>query len=101
MTTINTNTLFARLNALRVSNDMKPLAKWKASRAKLEQAIEELTPQEAATTRTGEVADYAREKGIHPKVARQKMRRHLDKAENCDANGRWRLTDAVKECLDS
>jgi hypothetical protein len=95
-----TASLLERFNELRVANDMKPIAKWKASRAKLEEAIEELTPQEAATTRTGEVADYARLKGVHPKVARQKLRRHLDKAENCDKSGRWILTEAVKAVID-
>jgi hypothetical protein len=99
--TTTTASLLERFNELRVANDMKPIAKWKASRAKLEEAIEELTPaEEEATTRTGEVADYARLKGVHPKVARQKLRRHLNKAEHCDKSGRWILTERVKAVID-
>jgi hypothetical protein len=90
-----TATLLARLNELRVSNDMKPVAKWKASRAKLEDAIAELTPTSKGRA-TSPIADYFREMGINPKVGRAKLRRHLEKP----ANG-WEVTSQVRKLFEA
>ena len=82
-------TLLARLNDLRAKNDMKPL-KSPMSIAKMEEAIAKLTPNG-----TSEIAEYARSKGVNPKVARALLRRHLAKP----ATG-WALTNEVRELID-
>jgi hypothetical protein len=91
-----TATLLARLNELRVANDKKPVVKWKASRAKLEDAIAELTPTKGAGRATSPIADYFREMGINPKVGRAKLRRHLEKP----ANG-WEVTSQVRKLFEA
>jgi hypothetical protein len=85
-------TLLARLNTLRVANDMKPL-KAPKSIASMEADIASLSP---ANDRTSDVAEYARSKGVDPKVARALLRRHLEKP----ATG-WALTDEVRELIDA
>lgn len=96
--TTSTAALLDRLNVLRAENDKKPIAKWKASRAKLEEAIAELEPAKA-TRATSAIGDFCREHGINPKVGRAKLRRHLDRADHADADGNWRVTAKVKELL--
>jgi len=87
----NTSTLLARLNALRADNGKKPIAKWKASVAKLNEAIADLEPVKGARA-TSEIADFFREIGVNPKVGRAKLRRHLEKP----ASG-WAVTAKVRE----
>lgn len=89
MTNATAATLLARLNDLRVRNAQKPL-KSPLSISKMEEAIKALTPNTAS-----EVAEYARSKGVDPKVARALLRRHLEKP----ATG-WTLTNEVKELID-
>lgn len=87
----NTATLLARLNVLRVENGKKPIAKWKASVAKLNDAIADLEPV-TGTRATSEIADFFREIGVNPKVGRAKLRRHLAKPEDG-----WKVTAKVRE----
>jgi hypothetical protein len=88
--TSNTNAMFARLNDLRVRADMKPL-KHPLTVAKMQAAIDKLAPTNASV-----VAEYARSKGVDPKVARNLLRRHLAKP----ATG-WALTNDVKALIDA
>ena len=87
-------TLHTRLNALRVSQGL-PARKHPLSIAKMEAEIASLEPVEAPARNTSEVAEYARAKGINPKVARALLRRHFEKP----ATG-WVLTDAIRAKLD-
>jgi len=82
-------TLLARLNDLRTRNDLKPL-KHPMPIAKMEKAIADLTPNT-----TSEIAEYARSKGVNPKVARALLRRHFEKP----ATG-WALTNEIKQKID-
>jgi hypothetical protein len=84
--------LLARLNDLRVANNMKPL-KHAPSKAKMEEAIKALTPK--GSRETNEVADYARSLNIDPKVTRALLRRHFERP----ANG-WALTKEIKAKID-
>lgn len=114
MPDIATKDLLMELNELREAKDMKPIKTWKQSRAKLEEAIDNLdaesTPPANKKPVTKKkkpaakkkppgkkrgpqpkddgllsVSDIAREIGIDPKVARAKLRRYGEKAED----GRW------------
>lgn len=85
----STSSLLSRLNVLRIKAGMKPL-KHATSAAKMQADIEKLKP-----ARTSDVAEYAREKGINPKVARALLRRHFAKP----ATG-WVMTDEIKAKLD-
>jgi len=76
---MTTAEMLARLNDLRTSAGMKPIKAWKGSRAALEAAIA-AQPMSAATddgptAAPMSLADWCRENGINPKVARAKLRR--------------------------
>lgn len=77
------SSLLDRLNTLRTSAGMKPLKSWKASRAKLEEAIAALTP---SNDRTSDFADMCREYGVNPKVGRALYRRHVGPVAEYDHN---------------
>ena len=75
MTTMTVSALLARYNELAD----KPLAKWSASKAKLQERIDELEAARAAASKrdpnTFTPADVARELGVNAKVLRAKVRR--------------------------
>lgn len=85
---MTTAEMLARLNDLRTAAGMKSIRAWKGSRAALEAAIAALPavvpdgpllPEAAdVATEVGapkSLADWCRENGINPKVARAKLRR--------------------------
>lgn len=88
---MTTAEMLARLNDLRTAAGMKPTKAWKGSRTALEAAIEALSPkQDAQRTAPDEavrtsLAEWCRENGINPKVARAKLRRAGAPRELSDA----------------
>lgn len=74
--------LLTRLNALRVANNMKPLKSWKASNAKLNEAIAALEPKRT----TSPFADICREYDVNPKVGRALYRRHIGPVADFNAD---------------
>lgn len=73
--------LLSSHNALAAQVDAKPLAKWSASKAKLQERIDALQAQVDALAKrdanTFRIADLAREFGKNAKVTRAKARRLL------------------------
>jgi hypothetical protein len=85
--------MFDRLNELRVANGLKPL-KHAPSKAKMAEAIKALTPK--GKRATSKIADYARTKGIDPKISRALFRRHYEKP----ANGWDEIYNDLKKLVD-
>ena len=85
---MSNNKLLARLNDLRVANNLKPL---KHAPKNIDAAIAKLAP----ARRTSPVAEYARSKGVNAKVCRAMLRRHFDKGDDG-----WELTKEVRDAID-
>lgn len=84
----------ATLNALRAQHNKPALKCWKASKAKLAEAIAALSPTESSS-RSTEFTTWCRANNMNPKVVRNRLRRHnLTKP----ASG-WTINDKVKEAL--
>ena len=76
MTTISS--LLATRNELAARLDVKPIATWKASKAKLQEQIDEFTARLTPTRKRDDLfhlTDLCRELGMNAKVARAKARR--------------------------
>jgi hypothetical protein len=76
MTTINA--LLATRNELAARLDVKSIASWKASKAKLQEQIDEFTARLTPTRKRDDLfhlTDLCRELGMNAKVARAKARR--------------------------
>lgn len=94
---MTTAEMLARLNDLRTAAGMKPIKAWKGSRTALEAAIEGVSQPMSTTVQTDDapvvadaaapmtLADWCRENGINPKVARAKLRRAGAPRELSDA----------------
>lgn len=83
--------MFARLNELRVANGKKALKKVPPT-DKLRAQIAELAPERYRSP----IANYARERGINPKVCRSMLRRHFGTKP-----GKWdTLTPEIKGLID-
>lgn len=76
MTTISS--LLATRNELAARLDVKPIATWKASKAKLQEQIDEFTARLTPTRKRDDLfhlTDLCRELSMNAKVARAKARR--------------------------
>jgi hypothetical protein len=91
----------ATLNALRATHGKAPIKAWKESRAKLEAAIEALSPpvrkEPARKVSTGQtLADWCKENDFDPKVARAKLRRA---GIGKDKDGHYTMTAEIEKFL--